>query len=114
LAPARNGKPFRYNSPQLERTLELRERFGNFRIKLDGVRMVAFYAMELVASLEHAVEFVDEHGDGLVTFVRLDGRIHIGAGDLDVALGGELHADRGITVALQFHAKPHDALLVAK
>jgi hypothetical protein len=34
--------------------------------------------------------------------------------DLDVALGRELHADRGVTVAFQLHAEAHDAFLVAK
>lgn len=76
--------------------------------------MIAFYAVQLVASLEHAVEFVDQHGDCLVTFIGLDGRVHIRAMDLDVALGLELDTDRRIAVALQLYAYSHDAFLVTK
>jgi hypothetical protein len=91
-----------------------REGFGNLRLELNGSGVVPFHAMELVASLQHSVEFIDEHGDCLVTFVGLDRGIHIGALDLDMALSRELHADRGSAIARQFHAYPHDTLLMAK
>jgi hypothetical protein len=70
--------------------------------------------MELVASLEHTVEFVDQHGNGFVTFVRLHDGVHVGPVDLNVAFGLELHAHGGIAVTLQLNADTHDALLVAK
>ena len=76
--------------------------------------MVAFYAMELVASLQHPVELVDQHGDRFVAFVGLDDCIHVGPVDLDVALSLELHADRSVAIAFQFHAETHDAFLVAE
>lgn len=76
--------------------------------------MIAFNAVELVAPLQHAIEFVDQHGNCLVTLVRLHGGIHIRALDLNVAFGGELDADRGVAIALQFDAHPDDALLVTK
>ena len=78
------------------------------------MRVVAFDAVELMAALEHAVELVDQHGDGLVALVGLHGGIHVGAVDLDMALGGELHTVRGITITLELNAEPHDALLVTK
>ena len=78
------------------------------------MRVVAFNAVQLVASLQHAVELVDQIGNRLVTFVGLDGRIHIGAMDFDVTLGGELDADGWIAIAFQLYAHPYDALLVTK
>ena len=90
------------------------ERFGDRGVEFHGARVIPFDAMHLVASLQHAVEFVDEERDGFVAFVRLHGRIHIGALDFDVPLGLELHAGGGIAVAFQLHADAHDALLVAK
>src|ERR1035437_4433176 len=60
--------------------------------ELDGVGMVALHAVKLVAAGQHAVEFVDEHGDRLVTFVSFDGRIHFRALDDDVPLGLEERA----------------------
>lgn len=92
----------------------LDECFGNIRVELHGARMVAFHPVHLVPSLQHAVEFVDQQGNRFVTFVRLHGRIHVGALNLDVPLGRELHADRTVAIALQFHADAHDALLVTK
>lgn len=76
--------------------------------------MVALHAVKLVAALEHAVEFIDEKGDGLVAFFGLDGGIHIGAMDLDVALRLELDAGRRGAIAFQLHAETHDALLVSE
>lgn len=67
-----------------------------------------------MASLQHAIELVDQHGYRLVTFVRLNGRIHVRTLNLNMAFGCELDSDRGVTVALQFHAHPNDAFLVAK
>lgn len=92
----------------------LRERFGNLRCELNGSRVISFYAMKLMAALEHAVELVDQHRNGFVTLVGLDGGVQIGPMDLDVALGLELDAARERAIALQFHADAHDALLVAK
>ena len=90
------------------------EDLGNLRVDLDGVRMVAFDAVELMAALQHAVEFVDEHGDGLVALVGPHGSVQVGTVDLDVALGGELGAVRRIAIALQFDADAVDALVMAK
>ena len=39
----------------------LRERFWDFSAEVDGVRMIPFYADQLVASLQHAIELVDQH-----------------------------------------------------
>ena len=77
----------------------LDQRFGNLGVEFDGARVVTFDAMQLVPALQHAIEFVDEHGDRLVAFVRLDGSVHIGTEDLDVTLSRELHAHRGIAIA---------------
>ena len=75
---------------------------------------MTFHAVELVTAVQHSIEFVDEHGDGLVAFVGLDGGIHVGALYLDVAFRLELNAGRGGAIAFQFHADAHDALLVSK
>ncbi len=37
------------------------DRFGQRSVEVDGVRVISFYAVQLMASLQHAVEFVDEH-----------------------------------------------------
>src|SRR6188472_650114 len=92
----------------------LRDSFRDLNLEIDRARMVAFNAVQLMASLQHAIELVDQHGNRLVAFVRLNGRIHVGAVDFDVALGLELDPDRGVAIALQFHAHPDDALLVPK
>ena len=97
-----------------QRQARLRDRLRDRRVEIDGVRVVAFDAVKLVAALQHPVEFVDQHGDRLVALVRPDGRIHIGPVDLDVTLGRELHADGGVAVAFQFDAEPHNAFLVTK
>jgi len=76
--------------------------------------LVALYAVELVTALEHAVELVHEKGDRLVALVGLDGGIHIGALDLDVALCLELDAGRRGAIAFQLHAEAHDAFLVSE
>ena len=76
--------------------------------------MISLHAVELVATLQHAIELVDEHGNRLVAFVPLDGCIHVRAMNLDVALGRELDAGRGAAIALQLHAHPDDAFLVTK
>ncbi len=76
--------------------------------------MIAFHAVQLVAPLQHAIELVDQHRNGLVALVRLHGCIHVGTVDLDVPLGFELHADRRGPVAFQFHAETHDALPVTE
>jgi hypothetical protein len=109
------------NPPANRRAIQAGKRVGasdgnfrNFRIKVDGVRVVAFDAMKLVAALEHSIELVDEQRDGLVALIRLHDGIHVGALDLNMALGLELHADRWIPVAFQFHADAHDALLVTE
>lgn len=92
----------------------LGERLGNLGVQLDRVRMIAFNAVQLVASLQHAIEFVDQHGNRLVTFVGLNGCVHVRSLYRDMTLGLELDADCRIAIALQFHAHPDDALLVAK
>ena len=90
------------------------DRFGDRDVKFDGVRVIAFYPVQLVASLQHAIEFIDQHGNCLVTFVRLNGRIHIWALDLDMTFGLELHPGGGIAITFQLDAHPNDALLVTK
>lgn len=92
----------------------LRKRLGNFGVEVDRVGVIAFNAVKLVASLQHAIEFVDQHRYCLVAFVRLNGRVHVRAMDLDVALRLELGPGRGVAIALQFHAHSHDALLMTK
>jgi hypothetical protein len=92
----------------------LDERLRNLGVQFDRVRMITFNAVQLVASLQHAVELVDEHGNRLVTFIGLHGRIHVRSLNRDVTLGLELDSDRGIAIAFQFDAHPDDALLVAK
>jgi hypothetical protein len=76
--------------------------------------MIAFNAVQLVASLQHAVELVDEHGNRLVTFLGLNGRVHVRSLNRDVTLGLELDSDRGIAITLQFNPHPDDAFFVAK
>jgi hypothetical protein len=92
----------------------LDERFRDLGRELYRARMIAFNAVQLVATLQHAIELVDEHGDRLVTFIRLDRCIHVRALNLDVALGLELDAGRRIAIAFQFNPHADDALLVAK
>jgi hypothetical protein len=70
--------------------------------------------VQLVASLQHAIEFVDQHGYRLVTFVRLNGGIHVGTLNLNMTFGLELDSNRGVAVTLQFYAHPDDALFMAK
>jgi hypothetical protein len=92
----------------------LRNRLRDLGVEIHRVRMVTFDAVQLVASLQHPVELVDQHGDGLVAFVRLDGRIHIGPLDLDMSFGLELYSSRRTAIAFQLDAYAHDALLVTK
>jgi len=76
--------------------------------------MVPFDPVELVTSLQHAVELVDQHGNRLVTLVRLDGRIHIRPLDLDVTLGRELHSSCRTAVAFQLDTDTNNPLRVTK
>jgi hypothetical protein len=76
--------------------------------------MIAFDAVQLVTSLQHAIELVDQHRNRLVALVRLNGRIHVRTLNLDMTLGLELDANRRIAIALQFHPHADDAFLVAK
>jgi|SRR5687768_4969676 len=76
--------------------------------------MIAFDAVQLVTSLQHAIEFVDQHGNRLMTLIGLDGCIHVRALNLDVTLSLELDTNRGIAVALQFNPHANDAFLMAK
>lgn len=89
-------------------------RFRQRRRELDGMRMVSLYAVELMASLQHAVEFVHQHGDGFVAVISLNDGVQIGPMNLDVALSLELHADRSAAITFQFHADTHDAFLMAE
>lgn len=66
------------------------------------------------ALAQHAVEFVDEEGDGLVALVSGDGGVHVGAVDGQVAFGGEAMGDVLFGVAFQFDAQTDDAFLVAE
>ena len=88
--------------------------FGQRVGEVDGMRVVAFDSLQLMTAREHAIEFVDEHGDGFVALVGFDGGVHVRAVDDHVALGLEPSGGRLIAVALQFHADAHDALLVSK
>ena len=92
----------------------LRDGLRDRGVEFDRVRMITFNAVHLVASLQHAIELVDEHGNRLVAFVRLNGRIHVGALDLDMSLGRELHSNRRVAVTLQFNPHSDDAFLVPK
>jgi hypothetical protein len=67
-----------------------------------------------MAPLQHAIQFIDEHRNGLVAFIRLNGSIHVRSLNLDVALGLELDSDRGIAITFQLNTHPDDAFLVAK
>jgi hypothetical protein len=69
---------------------------------------------EVMTFAEHAIEFVDEQRNRLVTFVRLDDGVHIGTVDGNMTLGLESGGDGFLTVELQFYADPHDAVLVTK
>ncbi len=79
-----------------------------------GVDLVAAGFSQVVTFAEHAVEFVDEEGDGLVALVGLNGGVHVGAVDFDVAFGFEPVGDGFVAVAFQLHADSHDAILVTK
>ena len=76
--------------------------------------MIPFNADQLVASLQHAIELVDQHRNRLVTIVGLDGGVHVRPLNLDMTLGLELDSDGRIAVAFQFNTHPDDALLMAK
>ena len=78
------------------------------------VDLVAASFSEVVPLTEHAVEFVDEKRDGFVALVGLNGGVHVGAMDLDVAFGREPVGDGGIAVAFQLHADTDDTILVTK
>jgi hypothetical protein len=82
--------------------------------QLDRVRMISFHAVELVAALEHAVEFIDEQGDRFVAFVGLDDGIHFGALDDHVSFRLEARRHGLFRVTLKFDANAHDALLVSE
>lgn len=92
----------------------LHERFRNLGAKFYRVRMISLNAVQLVTSLQHAIQLIDQHGNCLMAFIGLHGRIHVRALNLDMTLGFELDSDRWIAVTLQFNAHPDDALLVAK
>ena len=47
----------------------LRERLRNLGGKFDRARVIAFDAVQLVTSLQHAIELVDEHGNCLVAII---------------------------------------------
>jgi hypothetical protein len=88
--------------------------FREGSVERGGVEVMAFGALQLMAAVQHAVEFVDEHRDGLVTFVGFDAGVHVGAVDGDVPFGLEARANVFFGVAFQLNADAHDALLVAK
>jgi hypothetical protein len=81
---------------------------------LNGGKIVSAHLIHVVALTQHAIEFVDQQRNGLVAFVGLNFGVEIGALDLDMAFGFEPGRDRFLRVALQFHAKPDDPLLVTK
>ncbi len=79
-----------------------------------GVDLVAAGFLEVVPLAEHAIEFVDQERDGFVALVGLNGGVHVGAVDFDVAFGLEPVGDGFGAVAFQLHANPHDAVVVTK
>ncbi len=88
--------------------------FGELGVEFDGVGVMAFGFFEIGAAVKHAVEFVDEQGDGLVAFVGGDGGVEVGAVDADVAFGGESVGDGLLGVAFELDADADDALFVAE
>lgn len=92
----------------------LRERFRNFSAEFHRMRVIAFGAQQGMAFLQHAIQFVDQHGNGLVAVIRLNGCIHVRSLNLDMTLGLELDSDRGVAITFQFNTHPDDALFMAK
>jgi uncharacterized protein len=80
--------------------------------ELAAAGLVAAGLRELGAADEHAVELIDQEGDGLVALVGGDGGVHVGPVDGDVAFGGEAVGDILLRVALELHPEADDALLV--
>lgn len=87
---------------------------GDRRVDFDGVRVVAFDPLELVAALQHPVEFVDHHGNSLMALVGFDHRVEIRSVNHDMTLRFEMRADAFGPIAFQFYANSHDAFLVSK
>lgn len=83
-------------------------------VELHRAQLVALGFVQIMPFSQHAVEFVDEQGDGFVAFIRLDGGIHVRALNDDAALGLEPGGDTFLGIALQLHTNAHDALVVAK
>jgi hypothetical protein len=88
--------------------------FREFGVEFGDVRVVAFGFFEIRAAVEHAVEFVDEQGHGLVAFVGGDGGVEIRAVDTDVAFGRKPIGDGLLGVAFKLDADADDALFVSE
>lgn len=78
------------------------------------MRVVALGFLEIRAAVQHAVEFIDEEGDGFVTFVGGDGGVEVWAVNADVAFGGESVGDGLLGVAFELDADADDAFFVAE
>ena len=70
--------------------------------------------LHLGPAAEHTVEFVNEKGDRLVALILGYRRIHVGAIDGYMALGGEAVGDVLFGIAFKFHPKANDALFMAE
>jgi len=66
------------------------------------------------APAEHAVEFVDQERDGLVTFVGLHRGVDVGSMNHHMAFGLEPGGDSFLGIAFEVKADAHDLLLVAE
>jgi uncharacterized protein len=77
------------------------------------VRMAAGF-LELGATTEHAVELVNEEGDGLVALIFGDRGVHVGAVDGYVAFGGEAMGDVLFRVAFELDAEADYALFMTE
>lgn len=90
------------------------DRVGQLGPDLEGAGLMALGLEHAGAAFEHAVEFVDEHGRGLVALVGRNGGVQIRAVDLDMTFGGKTVGDGLFGVALQLHADSHNAILMTK
>jgi hypothetical protein len=90
------------------------DRFRHGGFEIGDANALAFGLHHVGATFEHAVEFIDHHGDGFMAFVGRDGGVHVGTVNLDVAFGGETLGDGLFRVAFKFNAHAYNSLLMTE
>lgn len=70
--------------------------------------------LKLGSASEHTIQFIYQHGDGLVAFVGANGGVHIRPVDRDMAFGGETVGDILLRITLKLNSQSNDALFVTE